>query len=753
MGFTGVNWTRSLAGLGMACLVGWLSGPPGVVASTAAIGPQAKPDQQPDRPVFRTGTTLIEVEAVVRDGKGRFVEGLTRDDFEVIEDGVAQTVEVFYLVKNREVQRVPGTPAAPPVSPVRSLGPVTAEPQVQRVLVLFFDLDHMAPGGFDRAHKAAEQFVTTEFQPGDVGGVVANATMVNGRLTSVKEELLAAVKSVKPSGATGSLAMEMREWPRLLDPYEVYLIDRNDREATNRAVQRACSDDPDACRRIPIDQAVQEKARRLVSDLRGTGMRTMQALTGLASGLTKLPGRKSIILFSDGFFTEDSWGNLKGITDLSGRASVRIYALDTRGLNRGSASSEIFALGPHGDVNPAGEVTGFDTGSDGPNSLAVDTGGLVIRNENDFPKALREFADDTNNYYVIGYLPTNTRFDGKFRKVTVRARRPGLNVRARKGYLATPDRLKADPGETPKQGEADALSPSSGAGVPPVAGAPPSGVTGVAPPAMPPPGGGAAPAPGTVPPVAGTAVVLKPTGEVEPLAVRARPRVGTQVDELTTIGGNGGEKGSTGLPEDLRRRARDGWDAYQRGDLKAATAALGQAATHHAAPPWVHYALGWSQYAEGEYPAAGVQWEQVRAVVPAFEPVYFDLADSYLQQREFGKAVSVLRDAQGRWPKDVEVYNALGVIQTGRGALNEAIATFEQAVAVNAEDSTACYNLARTLELRYHRTEIQRRSAQAGLPAVLSDRDRAIEFYLKTVALGGPQKEAAETALKRLGVQ
>lgn len=714
MGFTRVSWIRVLAGAGLACLVGGLGGPPGLVASVTAVGPQAKPNQQPERPVFRTGTTLIEVDAMVRDGNGRFVEGLTRDDFEVLEDGVPQKIEAFYFVKDRQVHRVPGTPATPPVSPIRPLVPVMAEPQVQRVLVLFFDIDHMAPGGFDRARKAAEQFVTTDFQPGDIGGVVANATMVNGRLTSVKEELLAAVKGVKPSGTAGSMAMEMREWPRLLDPYEVYLIDRNDREAIERAVQRACSDDPSACLKIPVDQVVKEKARQLISGLRGTGMRTMQALTGLANGLTKLPGRKSIILFSDGFFTEDSWGNLKGITDLSSRASVRIYSLDTRGLNRGSASSEIFSLGPHGDANPAGEVTGFDTGSDGPNSLAVDTGGLVIRNENDFPKALREFAEDANNYYVLGYLTTNTRFDGKFRKVIVKAKRPGLNVRARKGYLATQDRLKEDAT------------------------------------AMPPPGGGAAPSPGSVPPAGGTAVVLKPTGDVEPLAVRARPHVGNQVDELTTIG-ESGAKGSAGLPEDLRRQARGGWDAYQRGDLKAATAALGQAATHPAAPPWVHYALGWSQYAEAEYPAAGVQWEQVRGRVPEFEPVYFDLADSYLQQREFGKAISVLRDAQSRWPKDVEVYNALGVIQTGRGALNEAIATFEQAVAVNAKDPTACYNLARTLELRYHRTEIQRRSAQAGLPAVLSDRDRAIEFYLKTVALGGPQKEAATEGLRRLG--
>jgi len=91
VGFTRVSWIRVLAGAGLACLVGGLGGPPGLVASVTAVGPQAKPNQQPERPVFRTGTTLIEVDAMVRDGNGRFVEGLTHDDFEVLEDGVAQT--------------------------------------------------------------------------------------------------------------------------------------------------------------------------------------------------------------------------------------------------------------------------------------------------------------------------------------------------------------------------------------------------------------------------------------------------------------------------------------------------------------------------------------------------------------------------------------------------------------------------------------------------------------------------------------
>ena len=94
------------------------------------------------------------------------------------------------------------------------------------------------------------------------------------------------------------------------------------------------------------------------------------------------------------------------------RAGARIDAIDTRGL--------------------AGEP------ADTINSLAVDTGGRVIFNTNNIGDALDEIAADTNVYYVLGYQPANLRYDGKYREIEVRVKRPGVTVRARKGYLALP---------------------------------------------------------------------------------------------------------------------------------------------------------------------------------------------------------------------------------------------------------------------------------------------------------------------------
>jgi VWFA-related protein len=706
----------------------------------AGSGLQAQGSSLPaQQPSFKTVTTLVEVDAIVKDRAGRFVPDLKAADFELREDGVPQQVEQIYLVLGTVVKPVtsasPTTPAvpAPPALPAPST-PLPA-PQTQRTFVLLFDQEHMLPGGLDHARKAALEFLKTSFHEGDIGGIVSGGTMVNNRLTSVRAELESAVNGLKPAGDLRSLQATLREWPRLVDSFEVYQIaERNDQDTISRAVSRACNDDPDGCKRVPVDQMVMEKARRVIVDLRSSGMRTMHTVTALASGLAKLPGRKTIIFLSDGFFAEDSWANLRQVVDVANRASVRVYSLDTRGLNRGSASSDIFEMGSHGAVTPAAEVPGFDTASDGPNSLAVDTGGLAIRNENDFAKALDQIAADTSSYYILGYRSTNTKFDGKFRQIAVSVKTSGLTVRARKGYLATPPVASTSAGTAATPGAA--VPSNAGTGGPPTA-----------PPVAAPSG---APAAAVAPPAA--AAETPAAASAGAGALRLQPDVKDRLAALGKIAPDTSRGSANTVPDNVLAQARAGWEAYQRGDVRAAKAALSAAAAHPATPPWVHYALGWSQYALREYEAAGTSWEHVRGVAPAFEPVYFDLADSYLQQRELGKAIDVLRAAEKRWPNDVEVYNAIGVVQVGRQAFDDAIKTFEKAVEVGPDDATACYNLARTHEMRF--IQAQRLTHTAGaVNRIFDDRDLAIEYYRRTIAIGKLFVEEAQRGLTRLGVQ
>lgn len=78
----------------------------------------------------------------------------------------------------------------------------------------------------------------------------------------------------------------------------------------------------------------------------------------------------------------------------------------------------------------------FDGVADGTNALAVDSGGMMIRSENNIGRALNRVADDAGQYYVLAYQPSNANFDGTYRPIQVRVKRAGVRVRARRGYLA-----------------------------------------------------------------------------------------------------------------------------------------------------------------------------------------------------------------------------------------------------------------------------------------------------------------------------
>jgi tetratricopeptide (TPR) repeat protein len=173
------------------------------------------------------------------------------------------------------------------------------------------------------------------------------------------------------------------------------------------------------------------------------------------------------------------------------------------------------------------------------------------------------------------------------------------------------------------------------------------------------------------------------------------------------------------------------------------------AAARPSAHAWVHYALGQASYALARYADAVAAWEKVRTAAPEFEPVYFDLVDGYLQVKDYDQAIRVLRDAKGRWPRDPEVINALGVVQTTRGALDDAIKSFQEAVAVAPADTIGYFNLGRAFEMRYART---RRWVQQIRQWVSNEADRkaAIENYERYLAAGGPYADSAREGLARL---
>ena len=674
-----------------------------LVALLLIAGPGAQ------QPTFKSGVQLIEVDVRVFDRDGRFVVDLTRDDFEVLESGVAQPLQTVFLVGE-----------ASPVARDADAVPADAGPRARataesprQTWIFFFDLNHLTPGGsFDRARKAVEEFIGRRFTDGDLGGVVAGSKMVNNRLTSVRAELVKAAAAVKPIGDARNRQIELtREWPKVLNDDEALRIVRGERDALNRAITRACTEDPDACRRVPPDMQIQEKARRFATENQRAAIETLTAVNALASGLARIAGPKTIVFLTDGFVTQAIETTLRNVVGQTARAGGRVYAIDVRGLNRGSSTSNLDQLAATDEAGPASK---FDIGEDGPNSLAVDTGGLMIRNENNIGRALDRIADDSGRYYVIGYQPANANFDGKYRPIDVRVKRPGVRVRARRGYLALEPSKMLTP-QPVKSGSPEARKPDS------------PRETATREPAS----------EHSATTVIGTIVSTPPPASAGS-ATRLRPNAEERIKELA-----GAETASA---SDL---AKNGWEAYQRGDVESAVKAFTGAAAVPNVRPWVLYALGLSQVALGRPADAAVAWERVRATVPEFEPVYIDLADSYLQMSDLTKALAVLRAAEARWPKDEEVHNAIGVIHYRRGALDDSIAAFARATEVAPGDALGHFNLGRAYEVRFARGQ-RYVSSQRRWVAPQEDLAKAEESYQRCVKLGGPYALQAAEGINRL---
>ena len=181
---------------------------------------------------------------------------------------------------------------------------------------------------------------------------------------------------------------------------------------------------------------------------------SLGAIRYVVQGLKELPGRKSLILFSENMPMSshpDVIDSLHRLTDAAERASVVIYAIDARGL----AVLELTAADQTAGLPPAHLTSAalrrtqdYLASQDGMSFLARETGGLFIHDLNDIPGSVRQVLEDSSGYYLIGYRPAARTFDPvtgrrKFHHVRVRVKRTGLFVRTRGGFFGLSDRETA----------------------------------------------------------------------------------------------------------------------------------------------------------------------------------------------------------------------------------------------------------------------------------------------------------------------
>jgi VWFA-related protein len=385
---------------------------------------QSPPSSQ--APTFRATTSLVEVDFVAFDGDGRFVPGLMPEDLTLYEDGRKQAIQNFYLVTHDSSLR----------STAAMVASGTPVDRARRVFVVLFDESHLSHESLMRAQKGAETFVQSQIGPGDVGGIFVNGQMYHGRLTTDKNELIAAVRSARPAFENRqALLAPFREFPRIPSEIDAVRIEQGAREVVDALGEQACARDPFLCQQEgglnQVENLIQRKAKLYVRQARSLTARTVQNLQYVVNGLSRIPGRKTVMFVTEGFFVEESRDILQNVAGQAARAGTTIYSIDGRGLISTGANADP-------DVTSAAmsRSTSFDTGEEAPFILTQATGGLTIRHIDDVGRALNMIARDTSTYYVIGYQPANGTMDGTFRKIEVKANVDGLRIRARKGYVA-----------------------------------------------------------------------------------------------------------------------------------------------------------------------------------------------------------------------------------------------------------------------------------------------------------------------------
>jgi VWFA-related protein len=403
-----------------------------------AAGPsrQASSSSQAPQVTFKVETNYVEVTAVIVDQQGRFVDTLQQGDFQVLEDGKPQTVTNFVLVNMPadRPERALFTPEA--IEPdVRT----NAQPFDGRVYLLVLDDLHTDFTDTRQTKQAARTFVETALRAGDVAAVVSTSgrTDASQDFTPSRHLLLAAIDHFLGRGlssATANAADDYGNRRDLLGTRSGSQPTANDSEAGERA-QNARATLSSLRRLSELMAGLRGRRKALVLFSGGIDYNVANAIT---SGWSQPGAETRMSLAGSGPIREVQMDTIDTIAAAT-RANVAIYGVDPRGLTIGGGAG---TAGMPTDADPS---LGLNVTSmqgelgqqhDSLQVLAEGSGGFAAVSANNLSGVFDRIRQDNSRYYVLGYYPTNDRRDGKFRTIDVRVTRPGLQVRARKGYVS-----------------------------------------------------------------------------------------------------------------------------------------------------------------------------------------------------------------------------------------------------------------------------------------------------------------------------
>ncbi len=471
--------SRILASLALAVV-----GAAAIVAQSAPT-PPPPPQQEQRPPTFRTEANFVRVDAYpTKDGQP--VLDLKAEEFEVLEDGNPQSIQSFEHVLVSSAG--PESQRAEPNS-IEASRQLVADPK-NRVFVLFLDVPHVSVGGAWHAREPLIRMIDRVLGPDDLVGVMLPRMSASDVVLARKTAVVASgLRNIWPWGERGTVLQDERE-----NQYEACYPASYQKavvaEMIARKRERATLD---ALREIVLFlRDLREERKAIVTVSEGWLLfRPNSDLTRLRKSPTDpangeaIPGPQPISVGPDGRLTTRS-RNVIGDTldknqcdserrylseiddeqyfrDIIGeanRGNATFYTVDPRGL-------PVFDTSIEANVPVHIDARMLRNRLDALRTLAEGTDGFAVLNNNDLDAGLKRISTDLSSYYLLGYYSTLAKLDGRFHTIKVRVKRPGIDVRARKGY------------RSPTEAEVAAARTAASAPVPPATAAVTSAMSGL----------------------------------------------------------------------------------------------------------------------------------------------------------------------------------------------------------------------------------------------------------------------------------
>ena len=422
---------------------------------------------QEKAPIIRTETAGVVVDVIVTDHEGHHVPGLTAGDFRIYEDGTPQAIASFTAPPpHRETQPASIPPAAAASNPSPGASAPANPPQL---ITLLIDLSDIHQQNLKQACSSARAFAEKAVAWGDLVAVywVDSSLHLASPFTHDPQQLQDVFERLSRRTPSGRLTARDREQTENeIDDLFTQVYPETLRGGPPVSLETkvaAAGKRPAPEVELALDsQQVQLREMNMLrswltvaSSLQARAV--LMALRALALGYRDLPGRKIVVVFSEGFLHSPSAATeMQGVVDAAQRSNVAIYVLDATGADSGMRADvnsidmglqkrytqDFAVLGPnqHGggpDQFDWMQTLGSDPDDDLGN-LAHSTGGFLLRNMNDLGQALDRVLADASEFYTLMYYPTNRRFDGSFRKIAVELTQRGSHLRYRQGYWALP---------------------------------------------------------------------------------------------------------------------------------------------------------------------------------------------------------------------------------------------------------------------------------------------------------------------------